>query len=531
MKRILSMVLVLILMATAFTATTFAEEATNVTLLRIGTTQSHSGFSIATSVGAFGRLNYNSFTRSNLLDVDENGVLMPGFLQTWELSEDAMSLTVTWPTNAKWHDGADVTAEDVEFTFDMLINVYKKKNYQSFELVDDHTGIIHFIEPASLSTLHSLTITSPLLYKHVFEGQDLTTFESTETTIGCGPFKFVSFDQDAQISYYEAFDGYFGAKPTIGKVEIRSFGSQETMMMALANDEIDAIYDYSNPVDPMLISLIEGNDAVDPGQCMNKSNYFYNFFSTKAPMDDVAFRKAAVYALDYEMLGSIVNGELAQPASLGMISPANRGFNDALPALEQDVQLAKDTLTEAGYVDLDGDGFVESPTGEAIDIRVTVQYGTRTDMYSRVAEVMINDWKAVGINCHFDDEAYGNQDVWGSRVKTPEYDVYVGVCTGTTTDFNTTFNYMLGSSTLAAGVHPGEEINAIFQNMLKSKTEEEYAEYCKQLQEYNTHEYVGAALCWDTAFYPYRVDEIDGWVYYPSWGVINAKTWFSLSAK
>lgn len=531
MKRILSVLLVLILLATTAAVPTLAEGSTNVSLLRIGTTQPHSGFSIATSVGAFGRVNYNSFTRSNMLDVDENGHLISGFLQTWDLSDDAMSLTVTWPTDAKWHDGTVVTAEDVAFTFDQFITVYKKKNYESFEVVDDHTGILHFVEPASLSTLHSLTITAPLLCRRVFDGQDVSTFESEETTMGTGPFKFVSFDQDAQISYYEAFDDYFGAKPTIDKVEVRSFGSQETMMMALANDEIDAIYDYSNPVDPMLISLIEGNDAVDPGQCLNKSNYFYNFFSTKAPMDDVAFRKAAVYALDYALLGNIVNGELAQPASLGMISPANRGFNDTLPALEQNVQLAKDALAEAGYVDIDNDGFVESPDGEPIDICVTVQYGTRTDMYSRVAEVMIDDWKAVGINCHFDDEAFGNKDVWSARVRTPEYDVYVGVCTGTTTDFNTTFSYMLGSSSMAAGVHPGEEINAIFQNMLKAKTEEEYAECCKQLQECNTNEYVGAALCWDTAFYPYRVDEIDGWVYYPSWGVINAKTWFSLSAK
>ena len=339
------------------------------------------------------------------------------------------------------------------------------------------------------------------------------------------------YDEDAQISYYEAFDDFFGGRATIDQVQIRSFGSQETMMMALANDEIDAIYDYSNPVDPLLISLIDGDDAVNPGECVNKSNYFYNFFSTKAPMDDVNFRKAAVYALDYALLGSIVNGELAQPASLGMISPANRGFDDSLPPLEQDVQLAVDTLAEAGYKDADGGGFAEDPEGNPIDLRITVQTGTRPEMYSRVAEVMMEDWKAVGINCHFDDEAFSNRDVWSERVRTPDYDVYVDVCSGTTVNINTTFNYIMGSSTLAAGVYPGDEMNAVFQSMLHAKTEEAYAEYCKQLQQLNTREYVGASLCWDTAFYPYRVDEIDGWVYYPSWGPINGKTWFALRAK
>ena len=214
-----------------------------------------------------------------------------------------------------------------------------------------------------------------------------------------------------------------------------------------------------------------------------------------------------------------------------MIAPGNRGFDGSLPAFEQDVQLAKDTLAEAGYVDKDGDGFVEDLNGNPIDLRITVQTGTRPEMYSRVAEVMIEDWKAVGINCHFDDEAFSNRDILSSRVQTPDYDVYVGVCSGTTVNFNTTFNYILDSSTLATGVHPSPEMNEVFRNMLNVQTEEEYADYCKQLQQLNTQEYAGASLCWDTEFYPYRVDAIDGWIYYPSWGLINGKTWFSLHAK
>lgn len=508
-----------------------AEEKKHVPLLRIGTLAKQEGFSIATSVGAFGRMNYNSFTRSNMLKVDEKGELHPDFFQSWELSDDGLSLKVTFPKDAKWHDGTTVTREDIEFSFDFFVNVLKRKNYKSLEIIDDTHGIIHFEQPASLFTLHSMTITAPIINKRVFEGQDFATFQSDETTMGCGPFKFVSYDADAQISYYEAFEEYFGEKTTIDKVQIRTFGGQEAMVMALANDEIDAIYDYSNPIDPVLMSLLEGNDAIDSGKAINNSTYFYNFFSTKAPMDDLAFRKAAVYALDYKLLGNIVNGELAQPASLGIISPPNRGFNDTLPSLEQDVSLAKDILSQAGYYDADGDGFVEDKEGKPFDLRITVQAGTRPEMYSRIAEVMMEDWAAVGIKSHFDTDAFSNRDIWSQRVSTPDYDVYVGVVSGTTTAFNTAFYYMLESSRLKAGVHPGKEMNELFQNMLNAKTEEEYAIYCKQLQQANAKDFAGAALCWDTAFFPYRTDKINGWIYYPSWGVINGRTWFSLYTK
>ena len=64
--------------------------------------------------------------------------------------------------------------------------------------------------------------------------------------------------------------------------------------------------------------------------------------------------------------------------------------------------------------------------------------------------------------------------------------------------------------------------------MLNAQGPEDYAEYVKELQHVASEEVVGIALCWDTAYYPYRTDKYEGWTNYPGWGVINCETWYHL---
>ena len=88
------------------------------TLLRIGTSKQE-GFSIATSVGAFGRMNYNSFTRSNMLKVDEKGELHR-FLSKLGIKRRRIEFKGHLSQRrqmARWHNSHE---EDIEFSFDFL---------------------------------------------------------------------------------------------------------------------------------------------------------------------------------------------------------------------------------------------------------------------------------------------------------------------------------------------------------------------------------------------------------------------------
>ena len=76
-----------------------------------------------------------------------------------------------------------------------------------------------------------------------------------------------------------------------------------------------------------------------------------------------------------------------------------------------------------------------------------------------------------------------------------------------------------------------EEFKKDYYAMTQAVSDEVYIENCKKLQKYMADTIDAQALCWETAFFPYRTDKYTGWNNYPSWGVINSTTWFELTAK
>ena len=447
------------------------EESGNghVELLRIGTTQTHEVFSGWQTTGAFGKMLYNSFVFANLFEWDEHSQVQPGFIQDWEFSEDGTQLTITFPTDVTWHDSVPVTAEDVEFTFQTL-NESKGLGITAMEFPDDHTGVLTFENPVGLKLLNSLTITAVLIPKHIWEGKDPETYVGDDAVIGCGPYRFVSYDEDAQTSYYESVGDYYKGEITVDKVSIRTYTGQDALVMALATGEIDAIYDYSNPVDPSLIETLASSSEVDVGMSNNTGDYQLSFGCNAAPMNDLAFRKAVIYAIDYEMTASVINGEYGEIPSLGIIPPSNLGFDDTLPRLEQDVDAANAALDEGGYLDVDGDGIREMPDGSEMDIMITMQYGVRAEMFARLYEVISEDLAAVGIKTTLDEESVRNRDVWMGHMNDADFDIYLGICTTGVAPFSTAYHYLLSSSRLAAGTYAGEEMNAAYQSALTAKT-------------------------------------------------------------
>ncbi len=70
-----------------------------------------------------------------------------------------------------------------------------------------------------------------------------------------------------------------------------------------------------------------------------------------------------------------------------------------------------------------------------------------------------------------------------------------------------------------------EDFDQAYNDMLNAQGDEDYVAKVKELQRIASEEVIGIALCWDTAYYPYRTDKYEGWTNFPGWGVINCETW------
>lgn len=504
--------------------------------LHLGTTAANDTFTTFVESGAFGKMCYNSFVTAPFWQTGPNGEVEPFLVADWTVSEDSTTITCDLALNQgiTWHDGEPLTMDDVLFTFDYNINV-RKSSYSSYvdhaEQVDEDTIKVVLKEPGAYQWLKLVAGYFYVQPKHIWENIDAPKdYRGEDVVIGCGPYQLVQVDEEAQTMHYEAVgETYMGRALTVRSVTVRSYDSQDALVMALRTGEVDAMYDYSNPISPTMLPSISGVDGVDPGRGMNMGLFEILFGFQKQPTDDLEFRRAVRYALNYELLATTIGGEDGQVPGEGIISPAGIGYDDSLPKLVQDQEQAKAILEAAGYVDTDGDGWRERPDGTPMDVLVTPQYNaTKAALYQRIAEIIVTNLGEVGVKCTLDEESIRNSDHEQQLRDDGAYEIYICYATQGVSFYKTPFLYMFNDDLSMWGTCDLEDFDQAYNDMLNAQGDEDYVAKVKELQRIASEEVIGIALCWDTAYYPYRTDKYEGWTNFPGWGVINCETWYNL---
>ena len=504
--------------------------------LKIGICKEVTPRTLASESGSFGRMNYNAFCAGTWLVRDENNEMQPNLMTSWEILDKGSTIRATFATDQgiTWHDGEPFTIDDVIFTVDLMNNKLKSgylSKITGVEKVDDTTVDFQVADGAAYFTLGNSAVFVRMYPKHIWEGiEDPSGYTGEDAVIGCGPYKLVQVDEEAQTMHYEAVgETYMGRALTVRSVTVRSYDSQDALVMALRTGEVDAMYDYSNSLNATMVDSITGVEGLDPGMSDNPGNYQLVFGFNEQPTDDLTFRKAVRAALDYELLRVTIGGEDGQIPHAGIVAPPNKGFDGSLPELAQDVDEANALLDEGGYVDADGDGWRDMPDGSELNVLITPQYNkTRQALYLRIAEVLKTNLEAVGVQTTMDEESVRNSDHATEVRKQGTYELYIGYTSPGVAMYDTAFMYMIGDNDNNRwGTCLLPEFVAAYEAKKTAGSYEAYNAAMKELQALADEQVVGLALCWDKAYFPYRTDHYEGWTNFPGWGVINYKTWFS----
>lgn len=511
----------------------------NVQNLKIGTTYKNNTFSAMNSESAYGRLNYQSFVQLNLWRFDKDNKLTGDgcFFKKWEISPDNRQITLHFDPlgQLKWHDDVPVTMDDVLFTFDY----YKKQNQTWFlkitsaEKVDDTSIRLNFEDSTAFAFMNEVTLSYYLLPKHIWENvPDAKKYSEPNAAIGCGPFKFVSADADAQTSYYEAVKDYPLGKVTVDKVELKSFDKQDALIAAMQSGDIDAMYGYSASLDTTLLPIIEKDPNIDTGESLNSATYQTVFGFNKFPTNDLNFRKAVRYALDYELLAQSIGGGHGQIANEGAVSPACLGYDDSLPQNKRDLAKAAQALDAGGFTDKNGDGKRDLPDGSPMNVKIALQGST--EIYKRIAEIIQTNLAEAGITVSVDEQSISNPDYTIALRTKGEYEIYLGMTTVGIANWTGIASY-IADITMTSNQHFGTYADpaylAAYTKMMESTDYDAYSTAFKEIQKMNAEQAPGIALAIMKTYYPYRTDKITGWVNYPSRGVINAEAWYKLTTK
>ncbi|MEG2287654.1 MAG: ABC transporter substrate-binding protein, partial [Ruthenibacterium sp.] len=298
-------------------------------VLKIGTTATHSGFNLFSQGGAYGKLNLERFGQEPLIGMDSTGEITPGFFQTYEINEENNQVVFTFPTDAKFQDGTTITLDDVLFSMESWMDKWSGRGY-NVTVTESAPGTITCTLDAN-SAYSWLSYGAGQCYiapKHVWENVEgeYADYTGELASIGAGPYKFVSYDEAAQVSYYDVFEDYYLGAPTIKHVELHTYSNAENLAMALKNGEVDAMYNYASPIPSTVIDVLRNVENLDLGQSDYSGNYQLTFGFKAEPTMEQSFREAVYYALDYDLLAVTIGGNEAVAAHKGMIPQGNKGF-------------------------------------------------------------------------------------------------------------------------------------------------------------------------------------------------------------
>ncbi len=248
-----------------------------------------------------------------------------------------------------FHDGTELTTEDVQYTFDTLRQedvVYRLGsdfNYMYIEPIDEYSFYLEMDTPNSSSLLRLSNV--KIIPKHYVE--QVGDEEFAKAPIGSGPYRFVSWTKDEEI-VLEAFEDYYEGRPAIDKVIFKVIPESSARVAALEAGQVDLITAVStNQVERLRAA--EGIDVASKGT--TRMVYFtLNTLTDGSPLRDARVREAINCAIDRTLIVDGVLDGFGSPVGTFAL-PFFPNYNDELEGYRYDPDRAKELLAEAGYSD------------------------------------------------------------------------------------------------------------------------------------------------------------------------------------
>ena len=367
------------------------ETTDDLSKLTVGIPQDIDGLDPHNSTGAGTReVFYNIF--EGLVKADSDGNLNPAVASEYTISEDSKVYTFTLRDGIKFHDGSDVTVEDIKYSLERnmgvdgsepLIKAYGK--IDSVNVLDDsHVEVV--LKDADSDFLTQLTVAIiPAANEH------------PETTpIGTGPYKYVS-NSPQENFVVTRFDDYGGEKAYIKDVVFKIEANMDAIVLDLEGGSIDMMA----RVTPTQVAQLSDKFEVYEGT-MNLVQALYLNNAVK-PFDDVKVRQALCYAVNPQEIMDFVSEGAGTEVGSAMFPAFSKYYMPELnDTYNTDVDKAKALLAEAGY-----------PDGFEFTITVPSNYGQHVD----TAQVISEELKAIGVTANIQEIEWNSwvSDVYSGR--------------------------------------------------------------------------------------------------------------------
>lgn len=268
--------------------------------------------------------------------------VVPQIAESWEQTDD-LTYVFKIRQGIKFHDGSELTAEDVKFSLDRAINSaavsYIVNFIESVTVNDEYTVTVKTYAPYA-PALRNLAIPfAAIVPKAVVEADEAHFILNP---VGSGPYTFVEWKNGDSVTL-KAFDDYFAGKPATENLIMKVIPEVSQRAIALENNEIDLAYDMA--VNDL--ARVRENDKLVAYEIPSLTCWYISMNMNKAPFDNAKVREALSYAIDRQLLVDAINAGSGSPAD-NIIAPGVFGYYST-GVRAYDVEKAKALLAEAGY--------------------------------------------------------------------------------------------------------------------------------------------------------------------------------------
>ena len=185
-----------------------------------------------------------SLVFNGLMKYDGNANPVVDIAESYTYDAASKTYTFNLRKGVAWHDGEKFTADDVKFTYDVLmydetVSTSIRSNYLDIESVtamDDYTIVIKMKDDNAGMLGH---FTVGILPEHLMKGKDISTDSFNQNPIGTGKYKFVEWDTAGGMIIFEKNTDYFGKVPDIDRVIYKTVSVESTKATMLSTGEAD----------------------------------------------------------------------------------------------------------------------------------------------------------------------------------------------------------------------------------------------------------------------------------------------------
>jgi peptide/nickel transport system substrate-binding protein len=534
MRRIAAVAVLMVVISALLGGVTGAQEDSSgndgKTVFRIGSTNDIDGFNpfkiVEVPSYEIMDLNYDVLVEPS----DKDSSPEPGLADSWETSEDGLTWTFHLNKDAKWHDGEDVTSEDVAYTFNRILEeeqglyIDYVRQIESIETPDEDTVVFTTREPS----VQMLSMAVYILPKHIWGDvpADETKSFKNEPAIGTGPFRAVEW-REGQFARLEANPDYFGGAPHIDEIIFQFYDNDDTMVQALRNAEVDYIAWFPINLFKSLENQegIETNSAPDPGFTELGFNLYEPTPEAIEEFDapetstghpallDPRVREAINWSIDEEELTEkILQGEGIAGSTI--VPPALSSYHLEIPESERqgfDTERSRELLAEAGWEDTNDNGTVDKD-GEELELRLFVR---SEDKDSVTAGQFIEDWfREAGIG--LETKAISDTALTDA-IYAADYDMFIW---GWSSDPDPDFILSVLSCDQMMGWSDTFWCNDDYTRMYEEQKEQldldERAATIKEMQRIAYEENPYVVFYYDNQTEAWRTDKFEGWTTTPT---------------